>query len=102
MFPYGQTFFHFATITQSSFKSRSWSSFKNASTSLMILDILDELTIPYSTIPVFVNRISSQNGAITIADDSGNDLGEKLVNDVPRLRRPLELIYIKVNTKLKP
>ena len=68
----------------------------------MTLDVLDELTIPYSTTPVFVNSISSQNGAITILDDSGNDLGKYVVNRLPRLRRPLELIYIKVNTKLIP
>ena len=61
----------------------------------MILDILDELIISYSTMPVVVNRISSQNGAITTADDSGNGLGENFVNDAPRLTRPLELIYIK-------
>ena len=42
----------------------------------MILDVLEELIIPYSTIPVFVNWISSQNGAITTADDSGNVAGE--------------------------
>ena len=41
----------------------------------MILVLLAEVIIPYSTIPVFVNRISSQNGAITTADDSGNEAG---------------------------
>ena len=58
----------------------------------MTLGVLVEVTIPYSTIPVFVNMILSQNGAITTADDSGNDVGEELVNDVPKLSRPLELI----------
>ena len=48
--------------------------------------------MPYLTIPVFVKRISSQNGAITTPDDRGNNVGEKLVNDVPKLSRPLELI----------
>ena len=76
MFSYGQTFTHFATITQSNSNSTYWFSFKNSSTSLMILDVVEELTIPYSTIPVFVNWISSQNGAITTADDSGNVVGE--------------------------
>ena len=68
----------------------------------MTFDVLEELIIPYSTIPVFVNWIPSQNGAITTVDDSGNVLGEKLVNDFPRLSNPLVLIYIKVNTKLIP
>ena len=54
--------------------------------------MLVEVTITNSTIPVFVKMILSQNGAITTADDSGNDVGEELVNDVPKLRRPLELI----------
>ena len=58
----------------------------------MTLDALAEVTIPYSTIPVFVNMISSQNGAITTANESGNDVGEKVVNDSPKLSRPLELI----------
>ena len=58
----------------------------------MTLDVLVEVTIPYSTIPVFVNMISSQNGAITTADESGKDVGENVVNDVPKLSRPLELI----------
>ena len=58
----------------------------------MSLDPLAEVTIPYSTIPVFVNMISSQNGAITTANESGNDLGTKLVNGVPKLSRPFELI----------
>ena len=65
----------------------------------MTLDVLAEVTIPYLTIPVFVNMISSQNGAITTADESGNDVGMKFVNDVPKLSRPLELIYTKVNRK---
>ena len=65
----------------------------------MTLDVLAEVTIPYLTIPVFVNVISSQNGAITTADESGNDVGMKFVNDVPKLSRPLELIYTKVNRK---
>ena len=68
----------------------------------MILDVLEELIIPYSTIPEYFNWISSQNGAITTADDSGNFVDEWLVNDLPRLRRPLELIYIKINTKFIP
>ena len=66
----------------------------------MIFDVLAEVTIPYSTIPVFVNMISSQNGAITTANGSGNDVGKKLVNDVPKLSRPLELIYIKVKANI--
>ena len=61
----------------------------------MIFDVLVEVTITYSTIPVFVNMISSQNGAITTVDMIGNNVGEKLVNDVPKLSRPLELIYTK-------
>ena len=36
--------------------------------------------------------ISSQNGAITVTDDSGNDVGEKLKKGVPKLIRPFELI----------
>ena len=36
--------------------------------------------------------ISSQNGAITVTDDSGNDVGEKLENGDPKLSRPFELI----------
>ena len=76
MFPYGQTFSHFATITQSNSKSMFWFSFKNASTPLIMFDVLVEVTMPYLTVPVFVNRISSQNGAITTADDRGNDVGE--------------------------
>ena len=92
MFPYGHTFSHFATITQSNSKSMFWFSFKNASTSLTTFDVLVEVTMPYLTIPVFVKRISSQNGAITTPDDRGNNVGEKLVNDVPKLSRPLELI----------
>ena len=58
----------------------------------MIFVLLADVTIPYSAIPVFVNRISSQNGAITTADDSGNDAGLKFANDVPKLSRPFELI----------
>ena len=48
--------------------------------------------IPYSTIRVFVNTISSQNGAITTADESGNNTGKYPVNDVPKLRNPFEFI----------
>ena len=51
---------------------------------------LDVVTIPYSTFPVFVNTISSQNGAITTADESGNNNGKYPVNDVPKLRNPFE------------
>ena len=36
--------------------------------------------------------VSSQNGAITTANGSGNDLGEELLNGAPKLSRPLELI----------
>ena len=93
MFPYGQTFTHFATITQSNSKLTFSFSFKNVSTSLMTFDVV---TIPYSTIPVFVNTISSQNGATTTADDSGNNTGKKPANDVPKLRNPFEFIYIKI------
>ena len=75
MFPYGHTFSHFATITQSNSKSIFTFSFKNVSTSVITFDVLFEVTMPYLTIPVFVNRISSQNGAITTADDRGNDVG---------------------------
>ena len=42
----------------------------------MMLELLAEVTIPYSTIPLFVNRISSQNGAMTTADVSGNGDGK--------------------------
>ena len=41
----------------------------------MILDVLAEVTKPYSTITVFVNWISSQNGATTTTDDSGQNIG---------------------------
>ena len=58
----------------------------------MTLDPLAEVTIPYSTIPVPVNMILSQNGAITTTDESGNDDGKGFVYDVPKLSRPLELI----------
>ena len=92
MFLCGHTFSHFATITQSNSKSMFWFSFKNASTSLITFDVLLDVTTPYLTIPVFVNWISSQNGAITTTDDRGKDVGEKLVNDVPKLSRPFELI----------
>ena len=92
MFPYGQTFTHFATITQSNFKSTFFFSFKSASTSLMTFDVLVEVTMPYSTIPVYVNLISSQNGVITTAYEIGNDVGEKLANGVPKLSKPFELI----------
>ena len=68
----------------------------------MIFDVLVEVTIPYSTIPVFVNMISSQNGTITTADKSGNYVGEKLVNWVPKLSRPFELIYIKIKANIVP
>ena len=88
----GQTFSHLATKTQSKFKSTFWFSFKNLSTSLMTLDVLIEVKMPYSTIPVFVNMISSQNGAMTTANGSGNDVVEELVKGVPKLSRPLELI----------
>ena len=66
--------------------------FKNPSTSLIMFGEFVELKIPYSTIPVFVNMILSQNGAITTTNWSGNDDGEVLVNGVPKLSRPLELI----------
>ena len=91
MFTDGQTFSHFATKTQSKSKSTLWFSFKNLSISLMTFDVLSEVTIPYSTIPVFVNVISSQNGATTTANGTGNVV-EELVNGVPKLSRPLELI----------
>ena len=65
-----------------------------------MFDVFSEVKIPYSTIPVFVNMISSQNGAITTTNGCGNDVGEELVNDVPKLSRPLELIYIKVKTNM--
>ena len=91
-FPLGQTFAQFATKTQSNSKVTFWFIFKNASTSLMTFDVLVEVTMLYLTIPVFVNMISSQNGAITTANGSGNDVGEELVNDFPKLSRPLELI----------
>ena len=59
----------------------------------MMFDVFDEVIMPYSTIPVYVSMISSQNGAITTVDDeSGNDLGEVLMNGVPKLSRPFELI----------
>ena len=74
MFMNEQTFTHFATKTQSNSKSTFWFCFKNPSTSFMTFGTLDEVTIPYFTIPVYVNRISSQNGAITTADESGNDV----------------------------
>ena len=76
MFKNEQTFTHFATKTQSNSKSTFSFCFKNPSTSLMTLGALTEATIPYFTIPVFVRRISSQNGAITTADESGNDVEE--------------------------
>ena len=66
----------------------------------MTLDVLDEVKIPYSTIPVFVNLISSQNGAMTTANGIGNDVVEELVKGVPKLSRPLVLIYIKVKTNM--
>ena len=57
-----------------------------------MFDVFAEVKIPYSTIPVFDNMISSQNGAITTTNGCGKDVGEELVNDVPKLSRPLELI----------
>ena len=42
----------------------------------MTFDVLVEVTIPYSTIPDFVNMISSQYGAITTPYESGNEFGE--------------------------
>ena len=87
----GYLFSHFATKTQSNSKVTFSFSFKNVSTSLMTLDVFPEVTIPYSTIPVFVNVISSQNGATTTANGTGNVV-EELVNGVPKLSRPLELI----------
>ena len=92
MFPSGQTFTQFATKAQSNSKLTFSFSFKNLSTSLMTFDVVLEVTMLYLTIPVFVNMISSQNGAITTANGSGNDVGEKLVNGFPKLSRPLELI----------
>ena len=92
MVSFGQTFIQFATKTQSNSKFTFWFIFKNSSTSLMIFDVLVEVTMLYLTIPVFVNMISSQNGAITTAYGSGNDVGEESVNDFPKLSRPLELI----------
>ena len=58
----------------------------------MIFDAVAGVTIPYSTIPFSVNIISSQNGAITTADESGNGLGKLSGTDSPKLSRPLELI----------
>ena len=58
----------------------------------MTFDVLVEVTMLYLTIPVFVNMISSQNGAITTANGSGNGVGEELMNDLPKLSRLLELI----------
>ena len=52
------------------------------------------MTTLYSTIPVDVSLISSQNGATTTGDDSGNDLGLGSLKDVPKLIRPFELICI--------
>ena len=75
MFPYGHTFTHFTTKTQFKSNSTFWFNSKNVSTLSIIFVLLAEVTIPYSTIPEFVNRISSQNGAITTVDDSGNDVG---------------------------
>ena len=66
-----------------------WLKLKNVFTSLMILN---KVTIPYSTIPLFVNMILSQNGAITTANGTRNDVGEELVIGVPKLSKPLELI----------
>ena len=58
----------------------------------MTFDVLVEVTIPYSTIPDFVNMISSQYGAITTPYESGNEVGEKLASGAPKLSRPFELI----------
>ena len=66
-----------------------WLKLKNVFTSLMILN---KVTFPYSTIPLFVNMILSQNGAITTANGTRNDVGEELVIGVPKLSKPLELI----------
>ena len=68
----------------------------------MTLDVLDEVKMPYSTIPVLVNLISSQNGAMTTANGIGNDVVEELANDVPKLSRPFGLIYIKVKVNIIP
>ena len=76
MFINEQTFTHFATKTQSNSKSIFWLCFKNSSTLKMTLGVLAEVTMPYFTIPVFVRRMSSQNGAITTVDESGNDVEE--------------------------
>ena len=64
----------------------------------MTLGAITEATMPYFTIPVFVRRISSQNGAITTADKRGNDVEEWLENGFLKLIRPFELIYI--NSKI--
>ena len=59
----------------------------------MMFDVFDEVIMPYSTTPVYVSMISSQNGAMTTVDDeTGNDLGTALMNGVPKLSRPFELI----------
>ena len=79
MFPNGQTFNHLATKPQSNSKSTFCCSFKNVSTSLMTYDVSVEVTIPYSTILAFVNTISSQNGAVTTADESAVKTPEKTV-----------------------
>ena len=92
MVSFGQTFTQFATKTQSNSKFTFWYIFRNFSTSLMIFDVLVEVTMLYLTIPVFVNMMSSQNGAITTTYGSGNDVGDELMNDLPKLSRPLELI----------
>ena len=75
-FWYGQTFIHFTTNTQSNSNLTFWFNSKNVSTTLIILGLFLEVITPYSTIPVEVSPISSQNGATTTSDDdSGNDLG---------------------------
>ena len=58
----------------------------------MTFDVLVEVKIPYSTIPVSLNMISSQYGAITTAYESGNEFGKKFASGAPKLSRPFELI----------
>ena len=76
LFASGQTFTHFAISTQFKFNSIFWLNFKNVSIRLIILEPFSGVKTPYSAIPVFVNMISSQNGAITTVDESGNDTGK--------------------------
>ena len=61
---------------------------------------LNVVMIPYSTIPVSVNTMSSQNGAITTADDNGNSTGKYPVKDVPKLTNPFEFTYMKVKSNM--